>query len=191
VGSGDIPRESDAAAGDDAEGALAQAAIETLRWRVIAAVRRTCPAWLAERAEDIVQNVLTQLVAQARASEGERTYSAIYLEKAAYGATVAEIRRLCRRREESMEERETVLETPARYAGPERDAAAHEIARGIQDCLAQLLPSRRMAVALHLYGCTVPETARRLGWTPKKTENLVLRGLHQLRSCLSAKGLRP
>ena len=182
--SGDEPN---LAAGKD----LAPEAVETLHRRVVSAVRRTCPAWLASMAEDIVQNVLTQLVGQVRASEGERTYSAMYLEKAAYGATVAEIRRLCRRREESMEERAATLTTPAPAADPEQDAAAREIAHEIQDCLGRLLAPRRLAVTLHLYGCTVPEVARRLGWTPKKAENLVLRGMRDLRTCLTAKGLKP
>ncbi len=154
-------------------------------------MHRTCPIWLATHAEDIAQNVLTQLVTQARASEGGRTYSAIYLEKAAYGATVAEIRRLCRRREESMEAREGILDKPAPAAGPEQDVAGREIARGIQDCLVRLVTPRRLAVTLHLHGCTTPEVARRMGWTPKKAENLVLRGLRDLRACLAAKGLRP
>jgi RNA polymerase sigma-70 factor (ECF subfamily) len=30
-----------------------------------------------------------------------------------------------------------------------------------------------------------------MGWTEKKAENLVYRGLADLRRCLSAKGLRP
>ena len=50
---------------------------------------------------------------------------------------------------------------------------------------------RRLAVTLHLQGHTVPETARILDWAAKQTENLVYRGLADLRECLMAKGLRP
>lgn len=90
-----------------------------------------------------------------------------------------------------MEGRTETLAAPAPAVDPEQDAAAREIAHGIQDCLMHLLVPRRWAVALYLYGCTVPEVARRLGWTPKKAENLVFRGMNDLRACLTAKGLKP
>ena len=38
---------------------------------------------------------------------------------------------------------------------------------------------------------TTVETARRLGWTAKKAENLVYRGLKDLRRCLTARGMTP
>jgi RNA polymerase sigma-70 factor (ECF subfamily) len=50
---------------------------------------------------------------------------------------------------------------------------------------------RRLAVTLHLQGHTVPEAARILDWAAKQTENLVYRGLADLRACLMAKGIRP
>jgi hypothetical protein len=36
------------------------AELSDLRRRVVSAVRRTCPGWLAVEAEDIVQNVIAQ-----------------------------------------------------------------------------------------------------------------------------------
>jgi RNA polymerase sigma-70 factor (ECF subfamily) len=50
---------------------------------------------------------------------------------------------------------------------------------------------RRLAVTLYLQGHTVPEAARILDWSGKRTENLVYRGLADLRECLMAKGMRP
>ena len=50
---------------------------------------------------------------------------------------------------------------------------------------------RRLAVMLHLQGHPVAEAARILGWTVKRTENLVYRGLADLRHCLICKGHRP
>jgi RNA polymerase sigma-70 factor (ECF subfamily) len=50
---------------------------------------------------------------------------------------------------------------------------------------------RRRAVMLYLQGHSVPEAARLLGWTAKRTENLVYRGLADLRHCLRAKGHTP
>ena len=73
---------------------------------------------------------------------------------------------------------------------PERIAAAREIGRGIQDCLSQMSRERRLAVTLYLQGHSVPEASRVLDWPAKRTENLVYRGLADLRECLEAKGMR-
>ena len=48
---------------------------------------------------------------------------------------------------------------------------------------------RRLAVTLYLQGHSVPAAARLLEWTAKRTENLVYRGLADLRECLTAKGM--
>ncbi len=95
-------------------------------------------------------------------------------------------------------ERETGLEdveaeAPARAPGddPDQAARAHEIGHGLHDCLRRLLEPRRLAVVLHLQGHTVPEAARILDWAKKRVENLVYRGLFDLRRCLTAKGLAP
>jgi RNA polymerase sigma-70 factor (ECF subfamily) len=168
-----------------------EADVEELRRRVVGAVRRTCPRWLAVQAEDIVQSVVTRLLKTTLASEGKRTFSSIYLEKAAYGATVDEIRRLSRRREQPVSEPEILERVDAPNPGPEQKARASEVGRGIRDCLRRLAKPRRLAVTLYLEGCSVPETARRLDWTTKKAENLVYRGLADMRRCLGAKGLTP
>ena len=73
---------------------------------------------------------------------------------------------------------------------PERLAASSEIGRGILDCLSRMSRERRLAVTLYLQGHTVPEASRVLEWTAKRTENLVYRGLADLRECLLSKGLR-
>jgi RNA polymerase sigma-70 factor (ECF subfamily) len=160
-----------------------------LRGRVARAVRRTCPTWLGSQADDIVQNVMTQLLRTLRACEGDASFSAMYVEKAARGATVDEIRRIYRRHE-----RATVPEAFAEgraspSPGPERCALSAEIAREIAACLAHLSNARRLAVILHLQGCTVPEVACRLCWSEKRTENLVYRGLADLRAELRTLGL--
>jgi RNA polymerase sigma-70 factor (ECF subfamily) len=173
------------------DGLLSEKEIEILRRRVIAAVRRNGRPWLAGQAEDIVQTVLTQLVTSLRKSEQTKTFSSIYLEKAVYGATVDEIRRLRRRREVAVGNEDALVQSPDPVAGPERQAGSREIARGIQDCLVRLARSRRLAVTLHLHGWTLQETARRLGWSSKRAANLVYRGMADLRLCLSKKGLRP
>ena len=65
------------------------------------------------------------------------------------------------------------------------ERTSREIDRGITDCLGRLPQPRRLAVTLFLQGYTVPEAGRLLGWTTKKTEHLVSRGLEGLRGCLS------
>ena len=162
---------------------------DALRRRVAAAVRRACPGWLGDQAEDIVQAVLVQLVKYSSQGEGNRRYTSIYLEKAAYGATVDEIRRRCRRKESPIADAALLEQAPDRGADPERQIEASEISRAIRDCLTGLVKPRRLAVTLHLQGCSVPETGRRMGWNAKRAENLVYRGLADLRRCLGMKGL--
>jgi RNA polymerase sigma-70 factor (ECF subfamily) len=71
---------------------------------------------------------------------------------------------------------------------PERHASFGELGAAIRDCLAAIKRERRLAVMLHLQEHQVPETARILGWSVKRTENLVYRGLANLRDCLRGKG---
>jgi RNA polymerase sigma-70 factor (ECF subfamily) len=141
--------------------------------------------------EDIVQDVLVKLLRAVRKSEGNRSFSAVYLEKSAHGAVVDEIRRVCRRREDSVSSEETVARIPAESGDPYRRSSAREIARGIYDCLDRMSRPRRLAVSLYLNGCTVPEAAAHLRWHLKRTESLVYRGLAELRGCLEGKGLKP
>ena len=74
---------------------------------------------------------------------------------------------------------------------PERITASRQIGREIVECLSHLNRERRLAVTLYLQGHSVPEAARGLDWPAKRTENLVYRGLANLRACLLRKGLRP
>lgn len=162
--------------------------------RIRAAVRRTCPAWMRDQAEDIAQAVALGLVRRGQldgSGEGNRPVASTYLTKAAHGLLVDEIRRRHRRPETPLEARPEGDDMTAGAPGPEAGVRSREIARGIRDCLATLVAPRRRAATLHLLGCSVPETARRCGWNPKRAENLVYRGLADLRRCLRGKGLTP
>jgi RNA polymerase sigma-70 factor (ECF subfamily) len=145
---------------------------------------------MADQAEDIVQVALIRVVEILKAREGNAGLASSYLWKAAYTATVDEIRRLRRRREVPLEDAPADLSDPLR-GDPERTREAGEIGRGLSECLARLIESRRLAVTLHLQGHSVPEAARLLGWSAKRVENLVFRGMADLRRCLAGKGLRP
>jgi RNA polymerase sigma-70 factor (ECF subfamily) len=153
------------------------------------AVSRVCPAWLAARRDDIIQVALLRVMDARRRSDAELKPG--YLRRVAWSALVDEIRAWRRRREVALEDEGAPVERPSAGPTPEQQVATLEISRGISDCLADLLEDRRLAVTLHLQGHTVPEASRLLAWSAKRTENLVYRGLADLRDCLSAKGLRP
>lgn len=164
---------------------------EDLRRRVSAAVRRTCPARLLGQSEDVVQNVLIKLLKVVEGSDGNRTFSSLYLEKTVSCALVDEIRRVHRRREAAVDDGESMERIESERADPERRSASREINDGILDCMERLVRPRRLAVGLYLNGCTVPQAADLLRWTRRKTESLVYRGLADLRRCLEGKGLKP
>jgi RNA polymerase sigma-70 factor (ECF subfamily) len=149
-------------------------ALERTRDQLARAVRRVCPPWLAARADDIVQAALMKV---ARRGETGAGLGASYLHKVAFSATVDEIRRLRRLREVALDDA-TEETAPSAAADPERAL------RGLSE-------ERRIAVTLHLQGHPVPEAAHVLGWGVKQTDNLVYRGLADLRRCLAAKGLEP
>lgn len=155
------------------------------------AVARVCPPWLADQREDLVQVALMRVMEIERKSEGERRFSSSYLWRVAYSALVDEIRRVRRRQEVPLEAEMGGSVMAAERPGPDDRAAASEIAQGLRECLVRMVRPRRLAVALHLQGHTVPEAARLLGWGAKRIENLVYRGLADLRRCLTEMGLTP
>jgi RNA polymerase sigma-70 factor (ECF subfamily) len=126
-----------------------------------------------------------------RRREGNEGLNSSYLWKAAYSATVDEIRRQRRRREVSLDADAVEATLPSPRPGPEDAGRGREIARELQDCLGRLVEPRRLALVLHLQGHTGPEAAQLLGWSEKRVENLIYRGLADLRRCLEQKGLRP
>jgi RNA polymerase sigma-70 factor (ECF subfamily) len=158
-------------------------------------VVRLCPSWLSSQRDDLVQTAVMRVMqivqADAVAQGPARTLASFYLYKAAHSALVDEIRRVRRRHEDSLETEEDVAAVTGAHLNPERIAASQEIGRGIQDCLTQMSDDRRLAVTLYLQGHTVPEASRILDWSAKRTENLVYRGLADLRECLTLKGMRP
>jgi RNA polymerase sigma-70 factor (ECF subfamily) len=162
-----------------------------LRRDLVRAVARLCPTWLADVRDDLVQAAVMRVmrVVEQSPGEGSRPLSASYLYRIAHSVLVDELRRRKRRQETDLDDAADA--TPASSADPERASASREIARGIRACLDVMARDRRLAVTLHLQGHSVGDAARILDWAPKRTENLVYRGLADLRACLSAKGLRP
>jgi RNA polymerase sigma-70 factor, ECF subfamily len=172
-----------------AEG-IAATDYERLRAHLCRAMARVCPRTWSERRDDFVQDCLVRILDLARRGQGERRLTLSYLYKVAYSVLVDEMRRRRRRPETPLDPADPAG-PPAPGGDPESAAAAREIGRGIVECLGCLRPDRRLGVTLYLQGHSVAEAARILEWTPKKTENLVYRGLADLRDCLAAKGMRP
>jgi RNA polymerase sigma-70 factor (ECF subfamily) len=159
------------------------------RTRLGEQVARYCPAWLRDEAEDIAQIAWMRLERARESNERNRRPGASLLARVAYCATIDEIRRRRRRREVPLDGPAESL--PAQAVDPASAAGGTEIGTGIRSCLARLLPNRRAAVTLYLQGHTAPETGRLLGWSLKRSENMIFRGLADLRRCLASKGITP
>jgi RNA polymerase sigma-70 factor (ECF subfamily) len=160
------------------------------------AVRRQCPTWLSDYAQDIAQAALMKVMALARQCEGERPLTSFYLHRIAHSALVDEIRRRRRRGEVALDvvtdggEDHRPFE-PRAQRDPEQDASFRQLGAAVRCCLVAMKRERRLAVILYLQGHSVPEAARILGWSVKRTENLVYRGLADLRARLAERGYRP
>jgi RNA polymerase sigma-70 factor (ECF subfamily) len=137
--------------------------------------------------DDIVQAAWLRLDRSRRTNERNRDPGASLIARVAYCATVDELRRRRRRREVPVES----IDEPVLVREPEDPLRSREIGIGIRDCLGAIVPNRCLAVTLFLQGHSAPETSRILGFTLRKTENLVFRGLADLRRCLASKGLSP
>jgi len=174
-------------------GPAPSADLEAIRYRLVQAVARQCPPWLAGRREDLVQDAMLR-VAEVLRRDPQRQLNSAYLRQAAYCALVDEIRRYRRRRETSLDsfgnpEGEAIsLDPPSPTVDPETASAGRQLGGAIQDCLGGLVPPRRHAVVLYLQGYGGPESARLLGWDKKRVNNLVYRALDDLRRCLGGKG---
>lgn len=153
------------------------------------AVARHCPPWLADRADDLVQQALVKLM-QGKGEE-LTSLSNSYLWRTAYCVTVDAIRQERRRREEALSEGVAQAPSRAPRADPEAGVRAGEIRMAMSDCLGRMLDKRRRAVTLYLQGHTVPETARLMGGPVKAADNNLYRGLADLRKCLRSKGVTP
>lgn len=155
------------------------------------AVRRVCPGFLEAQQEDIVQSALLRVVEISSRSEHGGIRSASYLWRAAYSATVDEIRRAGRRREVSLDDSAVVEFRSSATPDPEHEMRGRQIGRAVRECLGTLIQPRRSAVMLYLYGFEADEAERVLGGDRKRIRNLTYRGLADLRRCLETKGIRP
>jgi len=159
-----------------------------VRSKLVISVRRVCPRWLSDRADDIVQDAMIRVLDWQKKNEHVEGPSSSYLWKVAYCATVDEIRRARRRRENPVEMEILEKQGPVDERGPLRAAEGGDLAQALGGCLSRLREGRRLIVGFYLLGHTLAESEELSGWDGKKVQNLLYRGLADLRGCLSAKG---
>jgi len=177
----DHPRQSEA---------LTQAEFDQIRRVLERAVRRVCPSWLVGQSEDLVQNACLRVVQKWNKTEESAAFGTSYLWKVAHSAVMDEIRRRRRHREVAMDDPGTA-EPASGDPSPERAGSAADMRRSIEAGVRTLKDTRRSAVLLYLYGFSLEESARALGWTRKRVDNQRYQGLAELRAYLKRRGVEP
>ena len=160
--------------------------LEILRRAVVI----VCPYLQESQREDLVQSAVMRVLDLQRRSDEPREYTFSYLRRVAYSVFIDQIRRRQRRGEVPLEA-EDAPQQPSDSPGPERRTLSREMSSALRACVEALIRPRRRAIILHLQGHTVGEIADLLSWDFKRAENLVYRGMANLRECLTGKGVRP
>ena len=161
-----------------------------LRRLLVQAITASCPRWLAEERDDMVQRALVRIVQIANRRAAGDGFSASYLNRVAFTVVADEISRWKRTHSYPIQ----VLpdgEPRATNPNPEEGHRLQEFGWAIRRCLEGLHPTRRRAVTLMLLGHKNREIALLMKWDAKRAENLVTRGRADLRRCLEERGFRP
>lgn len=169
-------------------GSPAAAEHRALRMELSRAAEKLCPPWLRPSCDDIVQEAFLRVTRARAAADGPSPRS--YLWKAVYTTMVDWIRR------EEVRQRgraaDVAVDSVAGAgATPESRTTARQIGAHIHDCVGGLSEARRTVVAMYLQGHGPAEIARLIGSAYKSVENLLHRGLAQVRACLQRKGVTP
>lgn len=158
--------------------------------RLRTAARRGCPRWALPYLDDILQQARTAIhdaSVRHRRTFGTELPSS-HQWRIAYTSTIDEIRRLSVRRSAPLQpERSAEDDTKS----PERRSYAAQIGRAIRECLSRMNITRRQGATLRLQGHSIKEVGQVLGWSTKKADNTIYRGMDDLRVCLERKGVRP
>jgi RNA polymerase sigma factor (sigma-70 family) len=162
-------------------------------------IARVCPKDLGIQFDDIEQEARLRLW---RAIEAERkiNFYGSYIYRIVVSVTINAIRRAKVRREEQLRLAEDGADEDAAEVNPiilaagaenspEAQAEREELLRKVEEAMARLPESRRLAVGLHLKGMTAGEIADLMGWSEPKVRNLVYRGLNDLRGKLRRAGI--
>ena len=161
--------------------------MEEIRQTLERALARACPRALRAETDDLVQAALTRIL-ETQAKKGpDAVRAASYVWRTAFSVIADELRR--RRRKPVAPLDPERMDPHDSGPSPEASAVSTEAGRALRDCLANLARPRQLAIMLHLQGQRLAEAAALLGWTVKRFENLLYRGLTELRGCLASKGV--
>ena len=156
------------------------------------AVQCICPNGLWDHSDDLVQEGILRILRIEQRSTHPTRISRAYLARVARSVCIDAIRR----------QRVRPGEQPSAWLDPDQNPAgaaseadvrarSREIVRVVDRGLRQLSPDRRTAVELFLRRHSVRTCAEELAWPHKRVENLVYRGLAELRRMLLAEGIHP
>ena len=159
---------------------------ERLRKELTRAVRRICPSYLANDAEDLVQQALMKVLSIQRRDETPREFTSSYLWRVAHSAVIDEIRRRQNRGEVALEE--SHQQRAESSPGPQRLLAGRRLGQALRLCLGEMIAPRRAAILMRIHGHKVSEVAERMGCNVKRAKNLTYRGLDDLKACLQMRG---
>ena len=140
--------------------------------------------------DDLFQDVRIRLWSALQSDEKIRGVSSSYVYHTARAACLDRLRQARSRREVPvhLEQRggeRSLTAGAAADAGVERGELAEQLARAV----GALSESRRPVVRMYLAGYDREEIAEVLGWSEARTRNLLYRGLHDLRTTLTAQGI--
>lgn len=154
------------------------------------AVRRLCPGWLAARQDDLVQNACVRILRKLEKEGKQARLAASYVWRVAHSVIMDEIRH-DRRHTAADPVTPGIMEPPSNLPSPEQNSDAVTIRHAINEGLRGLSEPRRWAVLLYLYGFSLKDSARMLGWKAKRVDNQRHQGLVQLRAYLRQRGMEP
>tara|TARA_B100001989_G_scaffold19771_1_gene12103 strand:- start:26 stop:559 length:534 start_codon:yes stop_codon:yes gene_type:complete len=158
----------------------------TLIRRVIAAA---CPACLRALQDDLIQKAMLRITC-AFEKDQTRTLNRTYLRQVARTVLLDEIRRQRHRKRVLADTDHVERSGCERAVDPERAAHTRQVLDAAMRLLDERLSEHRAeAVLHHLRGRSVREIADRMDIAPKSAENLVYRGLKDLRDGLRELGL--
>lgn len=156
--------------------------------RVIA---HACPGCLRALEEDLVQRAMLR-VSTAFAKDRERSLNRTYLRQIARSVVLDEIRRQRVRRGTRADTERVEQARSLGAEDPERRASARELLAIAHRILEERVsPRRAEAVRHYLSGQTIPEVAATMGVAVKSADNLVYRGIRDLRAALEGHGQPP
>jgi len=163
---------------------------EELRAILVRVMRRVCPTWMSGQQQDLVQAACLRIVKKWHGTEESPALGTSYLWRVAHSVVMDEIRRRKRHPETELDATGQIEPTSHRFL-PEGDQIRRELNTVITAGLERLNESRRWAVLLYLYGFSLNDSARMLGWNAKRVDNQRYQGLRELRAYLKERGMEP